>query len=70
MSDQKTTTLTIPGEVKDKFDNIYRQSRSASTEARWITVDRAIEALAEKHGYDVDLEAEGDDENQTRRVRR
>lgn len=68
MSDQKTTTLTVPTEVKQKFDNIYQQSRSASTEARWLTVDRAVDALAEKHGLDVNSNDTGDD--QTNQVRR
>lgn len=66
MSDQKTTTLTVPTEVKQKFDSIYQQCRSASTEARWLTVDRAIEALAEKHGYEV----ESDDSRRDGEVRR
>lgn len=60
MSDQ--TTVTIPTEVKTKLDRIYEKNRCASTEPRWLTVNKAIKALAEKHGYDVDRETEGDDQ--------
>jgi hypothetical protein len=70
MNNQKTTTLTLPSEVKQKFDNIYEQSRAASSEPRWLTIDRAVDALAEKHEYDVDLEVEGGDQKQTNQVRR
>lgn len=70
MNDQKTTTLTVPGEVKRKFDSVYEQSRAASSEARWLTLNKAIEALAEKHGYSVDLKVESNDQKQTNQVRR
>jgi hypothetical protein len=66
MPDQ--TTVKVPAEIKQKLDAVYRQHRAASSEARWHTVDRAIESFAESKGYEVDPES--DDRSGRRRGRR
>lgn len=60
--------VKLPEEVKAKLDHVYRQNRASSSEARWHTVNQAIDKLAESKGYEVD--PEGDDDNGRRRFRR
>lgn len=60
--------VKLPEEIKAKLDCVYRQHRASSSEARWHTVNQAIDKLAESKGYDVD--PEGDDSSGRRRFRR
>jgi predicted transcriptional regulator len=49
------TTVAIPMEVKSRLDQIHEETaRDADSAPFWFTVDRAIEALADKQGVDLD----------------
>jgi hypothetical protein len=49
------TTVAIPMDVKHRLDKIHKETaKDADSAPFWFTVDRAIEALADKQGVDLD----------------
>ena len=49
------TTVAIPRDVKTRLDQIHADTaRDPDSAPFWFTVDRAIEALADKKGVDLD----------------
>jgi hypothetical protein len=49
------TTVAIPMDVKSRLDQIHADTaRDPDSAPYWFTIDRSLEALADKQGVDLD----------------
>jgi len=65
-----STTVSLPVQTKQRLDRLHGVLHITDGIPRWQTIERAIQALADDEGVDLEPDAVDDETNSGRRVER